>query len=319
MVDPNVFFTRKKTWLNAKETNSTFCFLDVSVAVASDPTTYSKYHSGFSECATEVSRYLTTVDGIDTDLKTRLLNHLANCVTSLDNSPVSARATPPATAHVRPIQMNPQRNAISPPLTVGNIKSVASVPVMTLPEINNNVIPAMHGLTVAGNNFTTSHSAPMLSNGGEDRLRNTDLAAFVIPGNVLSGAQLPGYIIPLYSGNASKLVQQDASDKDSSTLNLPTVVPVPIQLQQASPRAFTPDSSNIDSDKGMDLTLDSRQRKDARDAEVENRHHKEADEDVKPDIAEPASRNPNPAAEGPMWRPWWFSTRWLRLLQQNCT
>ena len=153
------------------------------------------------------------MDGIDAELRSRLLNHLANCVTSIDNSVVQARATPPATAHVRPMQIPQQR--MSSPLSVGAIKPAAAVPIMTLSEINNNVIPGMNGLAVAGNSYNNPENNLLSAQkAGEERLKSGDVAAFVIPSNILSGGQMPGYIIPLYSGQAGKFVQQpDGSNK----------------------------------------------------------------------------------------------------------
>ncbi|KAI4461315.1 basic helix-loop-helix transcription factor hes-related [Holotrichia oblita] len=47
-----------------------------AMSVASDPTVINKFRAGFSECATEVSRF----PGIDPVVKRRLLQHLANCL-----------------------------------------------------------------------------------------------------------------------------------------------------------------------------------------------------------------------------------------------
>jgi hypothetical protein len=57
-----------------------FLFL---VAVAADPSVLDKYRVGFSECASEIGRYLTQVDGVEVELRSRLLSHLSNCMTGL--------------------------------------------------------------------------------------------------------------------------------------------------------------------------------------------------------------------------------------------
>lgn len=46
---------------------------------APDAGSVAKYRAGFNECATEISRYLITLDGIDMQLRARLLSHMASC------------------------------------------------------------------------------------------------------------------------------------------------------------------------------------------------------------------------------------------------
>lgn len=48
-----------------------------------DPSFLSKYRAGFSECAGEVTRFLSTCEGVNSDIRTRLLSHLAACVTQI--------------------------------------------------------------------------------------------------------------------------------------------------------------------------------------------------------------------------------------------
>lgn len=43
----------------------------------------SKYRAGFTECASEISRFLITLDGIDVQLRARLLSHVASCCNAL--------------------------------------------------------------------------------------------------------------------------------------------------------------------------------------------------------------------------------------------
>lgn len=55
----------------------------LAVAVATDPAVLHKFKSGFSECATEVNRYINNMDGVETGVKQRLVAHLSGCVTGL--------------------------------------------------------------------------------------------------------------------------------------------------------------------------------------------------------------------------------------------
>ncbi|KAG5307255.1 DPN protein, partial [Acromyrmex insinuator] len=55
----------------------------LSTAVANDPVVLTKFRSGFSECATEVSRYINRLENVDPAIKQRLVSHLNNCVSHL--------------------------------------------------------------------------------------------------------------------------------------------------------------------------------------------------------------------------------------------
>ena len=211
-----------------------------------------------------------------------------------------ARPTPPATAHVRPMQIPQQHNtSVSPPPIP--IKPTAAVPVMTLSEINNNVLPGMHGLTVAGNRFYDAENNLISAHKANDQgLKSGDVAAVVIPSNILSSGQMPGYIIPLYSGQASKF---DGGNKTSTSFSLPTVVPVPINLQHSPLQQYSPNSPESDS-KGMDLTTDSRHKTDKCTQKIEERVHRDDHLDIKAPIVVPVPRSVAPVGNEPMWRPW---------------
>lgn len=49
-----------------------------------DPSILSKYRAGFNECVGEVTRFLSSCEGVDTEVRTRLLSHLAVCVTQIN-------------------------------------------------------------------------------------------------------------------------------------------------------------------------------------------------------------------------------------------
>lgn len=48
-----------------------------------DPAVLTKYRAGFSECVVEVTRFLSTCEGLNAEVTTRLLSHLAACVTQI--------------------------------------------------------------------------------------------------------------------------------------------------------------------------------------------------------------------------------------------
>jgi len=51
-----------------------------TAAMTIDPTVTTKYQSGFGECAQEVQRYLGSIDGLSSEVRMRLMQHLSNCM-----------------------------------------------------------------------------------------------------------------------------------------------------------------------------------------------------------------------------------------------
>ncbi|XP_075167271.1 deadpan [Haematobia irritans] len=56
----------------------------LNMALQTDPTVIHKFKTGFSECAEEVNRYISQLDGVDEAVRQRLNGHLRSCATSLD-------------------------------------------------------------------------------------------------------------------------------------------------------------------------------------------------------------------------------------------
>ncbi|XP_013793128.2 transcription factor HES-4-A-like [Limulus polyphemus] len=56
----------------------------------SDPLVMSKFRAGFNECAKEVTRYFSKIDGVDLPVRQRLVSHLADCLSSLSTQPCSS-------------------------------------------------------------------------------------------------------------------------------------------------------------------------------------------------------------------------------------
>ncbi|KAK6175341.1 hypothetical protein SNE40_013827 [Patella caerulea] len=64
-----------------------------------------KYRAGFNECANEVMRYLTSVPGVQDEVKGRVLGHLANCMQTVNSAPVSNRRIQTPSTALHPSQM----------------------------------------------------------------------------------------------------------------------------------------------------------------------------------------------------------------------
>uniref|UniRef100_A0A3P8RBY6 Hairy-related 9 n=1 Tax=Astatotilapia calliptera TaxID=8154 RepID=A0A3P8RBY6_ASTCA len=52
-------------------------------ALSADATVLSKYRAGFNECMNEVTRFLSTSEGVNSEVRSRLLNHLSNCLSQM--------------------------------------------------------------------------------------------------------------------------------------------------------------------------------------------------------------------------------------------
>ncbi|KAM4728044.1 transcription factor HES-1-like [Anableps anableps] len=59
--------------------------LQMTAALNTDPSILGKYRAGFSECVGEVTRFLSTCEGVTTEVRTRLLGHLSACVTQINS------------------------------------------------------------------------------------------------------------------------------------------------------------------------------------------------------------------------------------------
>ncbi|XP_066959517.1 enhancer of split mbeta protein-like [Macrobrachium rosenbergii] len=72
-----------------------------ALALPSHNNSHDKFRAGFTHCANEVSRFVTSVPGVDMHVSTRLLSHLGSCINQIDKisspqPPPAAPAPPPA-------------------------------------------------------------------------------------------------------------------------------------------------------------------------------------------------------------------------------
>ncbi|XP_054160701.1 transcription factor HES-4-like [Oppia nitens] len=92
----------------------------MATAISTDPSVLNKYRAGFNECATEVGRYINRIDGVDTTLRQRVVNHLNVCVQSINtaaNMTSNSYATPSRSGNAFP-GMNPPFASSNTPLHV---------------------------------------------------------------------------------------------------------------------------------------------------------------------------------------------------------
>ncbi|KAG0705644.1 Enhancer of split mgamma protein [Chionoecetes opilio] len=76
-----------------------------ALAIPSHNHSHDKFRAGFTQCANEVSRFVTAVPGVDMHVSTRLLSHLGGCITQLDKMTVPQTIASPS----RPRSPHPPR------------------------------------------------------------------------------------------------------------------------------------------------------------------------------------------------------------------
>ncbi|XP_059416146.1 transcription factor HES-1-like [Carassius carassius] len=152
----------------------------MTAALNTDPTVLGKYRAGFSECMNEVTRFLSTCEGVNTEVRTRLLGHLASCMTQ-----INAMNYP--TQHQLP--GGPPHPSFSQPMV-----QISSAPQQA------NAVP-LSGVTCKSGVSSNLTSDANKIYGGFQLVPATDgQFAFLIP----SAAFAPnGPVIPVYANNSS--------------------------------------------------------------------------------------------------------------------
>ncbi|KAI5619411.1 transcription factor HES-1, partial [Silurus asotus] len=103
----------------------------MTAALNADPTVLGKYRAGFSECMNEVTRFLSTCEGVNAEVRTRLLGHLASCMSQLNAMNYSAQAhagaapppPPPSATFGQPVVQIPGATHVPVPVSVPACKS----------------------------------------------------------------------------------------------------------------------------------------------------------------------------------------------------
>ncbi|CAL4070142.1 unnamed protein product, partial [Meganyctiphanes norvegica] len=114
----------------------------LALAVAHEPAVLNKFRGGFTECAQEVTRYVSRIEGVDGGVRQRLINHLGQCVGGLNSmTPLSFTAM-----------------AGLPPLPMVHLQSSGGAPPLPPPppgpqqnpgDVNNNQARLIQGLVAA--------------------------------------------------------------------------------------------------------------------------------------------------------------------------
>ncbi|KAG9482220.1 transcription factor HES-4 [Eleutherodactylus coqui] len=143
--------------------------VQMTAALTADPSVLGKYRAGFNECMNEVTRFLSTCEGVNTEVRTRLLGHLSSCLGQI-------------------VAMNYQQ---PPPSSQPLHVQLPSAPVASAP------VPMPCKMT------TAEAVSPKVFQGGFQLVPATDgQFAFLIPNPAYASS--PGPVIPLYAnGNVT--------------------------------------------------------------------------------------------------------------------
>uniref|UniRef100_A0A8C7Y3F5 Hairy-related 6 n=1 Tax=Oryzias sinensis TaxID=183150 RepID=A0A8C7Y3F5_9TELE len=165
----------------------------MTAALNTDPSVLGKYRAGFSECMNEVTRFLSTCEGVNTEVRTRLLGHLANCMTQ-----INAMNYPSQHQHQHPL-----------PSTAGPTHPSFSQPMVQIPSSSPQVLPMNPASCKGGSSPAALPSEATKVYGGFQIVPATDgQFAFLIP----NAAFAPnGPVIPVYANNVSTPVSVPAA------------------------------------------------------------------------------------------------------------
>ena len=181
----------------------------------------------------EVTRYLNTMQGLEDDVRVRLLDHMANRTnnnndSSVSNITIQPCSAPTATAHVKPLQHQhtplptPSPKATTPSATPPTAFSTIDINKMN--DINNNQI-------LTSTNNTQLFIQTSAQNGGNSiqLLNNVSMlpgqlgqgnVALVIPAESFTNSgQLSGYVVPVQLSNSNVCSPPPVSQQHNSNIN----------------------------------------------------------------------------------------------------
>ncbi|XP_078615611.1 transcription factor HES-1-B-like [Branchiostoma floridae x Branchiostoma japonicum] len=119
----------------------------MAAAVSTDPGALGRYRAGYSRCHAEVARFMGTVDGVDPQVRQKLLNHLDGCSQRVENAAHSSRVQPRDATAVRtgylPSQHRHQASPVPPAMygivPVAPEHITVSLPSQTFPSSQHTV------------------------------------------------------------------------------------------------------------------------------------------------------------------------------------
>nr|XP_020637929.1 transcription factor HES-4 isoform X1 [Pogona vitticeps] len=114
----------------------------MTAALSADPTVLGKYRAGFNECMNEVTRFLSTCEGVNTDVRSRLLGHLSTCLGQIVAMNYPAPPPPPQATSGQPAHMTqPLHVQLPGPVAAG----AAAMPVPCKLNPTETLSPKVYG------------------------------------------------------------------------------------------------------------------------------------------------------------------------------
>ncbi|KAM5165573.1 transcription factor HES-1 [Mantella aurantiaca] len=145
--------------------------VQMTAALSTDPSVLGKYRAGFSECMNEVTRFLSTCEGVNTDVRTRLLGHLANCMNQINSINYPAQPQIPAAvanshpAFGQPLVQLPASGPQGSPAPMGGVSCKMGGPPVEAAKVYGGfqLVPASDGqFAFLITNPAFPHSGPVI-------------------------------------------------------------------------------------------------------------------------------------------------------------
>ena len=196
------------------------------MSAATDPSVLNKFRAGFSECAGEVGRF----PGLESPVRRRLLQHLANCLNGTTANTVngSAQSQP---APPEPAPVPPQHHTA---VQVHILPTTTSTPTVDNHQTSSGPTATSNGIFfTTGTNGTGLQLVPT-------RLPNGDIA-LVLPSSGSNTAQIfrQTASVPTASPASSP-----APSSTSSSSPLPMLIPIPTRTSSTASASSSTSSSS---------------------------------------------------------------------------
>ncbi|XP_066296002.1 transcription factor HES-1-B-like [Branchiostoma lanceolatum] len=130
----------------------------MTAATSTDPAALGRYRAGYSRCRAEVARFMGTANGVDPQVRQKLLNHLDSCSQRVENSAHPMVHHPDTTVRTGYLHSHHGRQASPVPAAMYGIVPV--VPEHITVSLPNQTLPSsQHTVSVYANNRTTGTPA----------------------------------------------------------------------------------------------------------------------------------------------------------------
>ena len=205
--------------------------------MTADPKVIHKYAAGYSQCANEVTRYLTKMEGFNPEVKNRLANHLSNSLNKLNTASMPPSVGSPASSPL-PIQLGQGQQPLGLQMTAngGIVIPQSQAGDLQIGQLASAVMSSMAQNAAASNAAAVSSSGnPGVVNGAQQPMAQVQLQSPVQQQqqqqqqSLFSGALHPA-AAALMAGSAS--LSQGVQQQQQQQGNPPQLQAPTAQAQQ---------------------------------------------------------------------------------------